>query len=176
MLLYEMGMEKINDKFLFEIFKIHEFKIKTLWTSCFLPNIFFLNFWKKHKNFMKIGWFCQKCKAMSFSIFYTKKMNRNRICHSENFHENQVNSWASKSQQARLILFFCIYISQSENESVFWRNIPKNISKTVLNWFKKYNQFEHVWMLYKQESTCMVVFINKGFYWYHVLKLCKTHE
>ena len=44
----------------------------------------FLNFWKKTENFVKIWWFCQKCKAIKIYFFLWKKIKtffRNRICH-----------------------------------------------------------------------------------------------
>ena len=42
----------------------------------------FLNFWKKNENFIKIWWFCQKCKAIKIYFFCEKKtLFRNRICH-----------------------------------------------------------------------------------------------
>ena len=36
----------------------------------------FLNFWKKTENFVKIWWFCQKCKAIKIYFFYEKKIKR----------------------------------------------------------------------------------------------------
>ena len=195
-------MEEIDDIFpLFEMLKIHEFawfpKIKTLTASCFLQNIyFFLNFWKKHKFFMKIGWFCQKCKAMSFLIFYTK--NKNSFLGIESVKKIWKFSWKSSkfisfkvSQQARLLwMFFCIlsFFTKWPKMKAFSEQVqeifPKNTSKTVLNWLKslKYNQFDTFRTCHTSKnqlvwfSNFLYVFINewfsKGFigrmYWNYV--------
>ena len=36
----------------------------------------FLNFWKKTENFVKIWWFCQKCKSIKIYFFCEKKYKR----------------------------------------------------------------------------------------------------
>ena len=90
----------------------------------------FLHFWKKYKIFMKIGWFCQKCKAMSFYIFYTK--NKNSYLGIESVKKIWIFSRKSSKfmsfrvgNQCECFFHFFIFRKVIGNEIGFWKNFQQ---------------------------------------------------
>ena len=116
---------------------------------------FFLIFEKKTFFFMKIVRFCQKPKAMRFFIFCAK--NKKDVLGTEsvtkfrkfavNSRENQANSWVS-GLGINVNVFFTFFIFRKviDNEMVFWKILPTNARKSVLNWSKssRFKHSEHV--------------------------------
>ena len=118
----------------------------------------FLNFWKKTENFVKIWWFCQKCKAIKIYFFCEKKIKtlfRNRICHKILKFSSKIRQirdlqrrTTSKNQCECFFVFF-VFRKNIYTQRVFWiffSKKAKNTRKSVLNWSKspRFKHFEHV--------------------------------
>ena len=154
-------MEEIDDKFpLFEMLKIHEFawfpKIKTLTASYFLSNNnFFFFFGKKTQNFHENRMILSKTQSQEVFYFLCKKQKRrfrNWICHKIqkirgkfSRKSSQFVSFRVGNQCERFFTFF-IFRKVVDNEMVFWKILPTNTRKSVLNWSKssRFKHFEHV--------------------------------